>query len=179
MVAKIAFGNLENQTVQKNKWAAGDVVVTDMGAYQHYSVVSDRRCAAGKLMLISATQRNGTVREEPYDIVAGKRNTYVVQTENKRPVSEVLKLAREQIDSWKYCASSNNCEHFKNYVLGLEVTSRQVTAAVGGSIIGATVVASLANAPNTLKLFLGASLGAVIALYTAKATAKRVEDGPA
>jgi hypothetical protein len=48
---------------------AGDVVVTTFGMDQHWSLVSDKFCSLGKNMLISATKRTGTVREEPWDDV--------------------------------------------------------------------------------------------------------------
>ena len=42
----------------------GAAVITDFGPYDHYSIVSDRLGQDGKPMLISHTQRNGTVKEE-------------------------------------------------------------------------------------------------------------------
>jgi hypothetical protein len=48
---------------------AGDVVVTTFGMDPHWSLVSDKFCSLGKNMLISATKRTGTVREEPWDDV--------------------------------------------------------------------------------------------------------------
>ena len=58
----------------------GDLIVTSMGSYEHYSIVSDRRCPLGKLMLLSARAETRTVREEPYDdVVRGKKTGHVRQ----------------------------------------------------------------------------------------------------
>lgn len=163
--------------MQKKEVTAGDVVVTDMGTYQHFSLVSDRRCAAGKPMLISATKRNGTVQEETWDTVVGTKVAYFVSMASNRPVAEVLRVAREQIGQWVYSVSSSNCEHFINYVKGFKVTSRQVTAGAVGALAGATAVASLVDKPNAIKILAGAAIVAGIAVYATRAGEARVHNG--
>ena len=136
----------------------GDVVVSDFGIYQHWSFVSDKICSRGKPMLISATKRNGTVKEETWDTVIQGKNTYITKVAKIKSASEILKAARSKIGKWKYAVKSNNCEHFVKWASGLEVTSTQVVNTTVGLITGAVLVGVVAENPK-LEYFLG---GAVV-----------------
>ncbi|MDY0208342.1 MAG: lecithin retinol acyltransferase family protein [Pseudomonas sp.] len=151
----------------------GDVVVTDFTGYQHWSLVSDKLCEQGKPLLISATKRNGTVREEPWDTVTLGKETYVADVSYARPISEVLAMARSQIGQWRYSLTSNNCEHFVKWVAGLEVSSKQVVSGVAGALVGATAVGLIAEKPTTAKFLGGALLLGGLAVIASKASEKK------
>lgn len=135
----------------------GDVVVSDFGVYQHWSLVSDTTCTNGNPMLISATKRNGTVKEEPWDIVTQGKHTYVADIKYDKPIAEVLSKARTQIEFWNYSVSSKNCEHFVKWVTDLKVSSTQVVAGATGAAVGATLVGLCSENPKMTK-FLGWSV---------------------
>ena len=137
----------------------GDVVASDFGAYQHFSIVSDRVCSMGKYMLISASKRTGTVKEEPFDIATNGKRTYTADVKTTLSAREILFNARNQIDKWKYSVTDSNCEHFINWALGLTVTSRQVVAGVSGATAGAMLVATLSENPKMIKI-----LGSAVAI---------------
>ncbi|MFC0118300.1 lecithin retinol acyltransferase family protein [Pseudoalteromonas xiamenensis] len=141
-----------NQTV-----TAGDIVVSDFGVYQHWSLVSDKICENGQPMLISATARNRTVKEESWEVVTQGKPTYPIKVTYDRPIVAALDLARSQIDMWKYSLTTNNCEHFVKWAVGLEVSSKQVVAGVIGATLGAAIVKAYAENPTTIKM-LGGSL---------------------
>ena len=151
----------------------GDIVVTDFGIYQHWSLVSDQFCDIGKPLLISATKRNGTVSEEPWDIVTHGKETYVANISYSRPISEVLAMARSQIHQWQYSVTSNNCEHFVKWVAGLEVSSKQVVAGITGAVAGATAVGLFAERPTTAKFLGSALLLGGLAVIASKASEKK------
>lgn len=150
----------------------GDVVVTNFGIYQHWSLVTDKICNQGKHMLISATKRNGTVKEEPWEVVTQGNHTYVAHMETTKPAYQIINDARMQIGKWVYSISENNCEHFIKYVSGLEVSSSQLKAGLGGALTGAALVGSLAENPKLIKFLAGALLVGGIAIATAKAMEK-------
>ncbi|WP_170335507.1 lecithin retinol acyltransferase family protein [Ruegeria arenilitoris] len=147
----------------------GDVVATQMGTYQHWSIVTDQYCQFGKPKLISATRRNKTVREEPWDVVVGDRKTIVAELYPKFPVPEILARARSHIDSWEYSALTGNCEHFVAFVTGHEVKSSQVRAGVVGATVGVGLVNSISENPTFLKLLAGAVLVGGIAVLASGA----------
>jgi hypothetical protein len=150
----------------------GDVVVSDFGLYQHWSLVSNRLCDDGRLMLISATERNGTVREESWSTVTKDKNTYIAKMAHSRSLPEVLKSARSKIGTWKYSVTGNNCEHFVKWAAGLEVSSTQVKAGFGGAIAGVALVGAASENPSFIKFLGGALLVAGVAVAVAKATEK-------
>lgn len=153
----------------------GDVVVTNFTGYQHWSLVSDKFCDQGKPLLISATKRNGTVCEEPWDTVTHGKETYVADVSYARPVSEVLAIARSQVGQWRYSVTSSNCEHFIKWVAGLEVSSKQVISGVAGAVIGATAVGLIAERPTTAKFLGGALMLGGLAVIASKATEKKLQ----
>ena len=142
----------------------GHIVATDMGAYQHYSLVTDQKCDKGNWKLISATKRNGTVKEETWDSVVTGRTTYLADYVLTRPLSEVLADARSQIDKWDYEVLNRNCEHFVKWSTGMEISSSQVKAGGGGVLVGLGLVALLSEEPKALKFLTGAFLCAGIAV---------------
>tara|TARA_R110000737_G_C14624499_1_gene494333 strand:- start:11802 stop:12299 length:498 start_codon:yes stop_codon:yes gene_type:complete len=148
----------------------GDVVVSDFGLYQHWSLVTDKLCEQGYPMLISATKRNGTVQEEKWIDVTQGKHTYVTNVSFDRPLSDVLFDARNQIGLWIYSITTNNCEHFVKKVTGLKVTSNQVVGGVAGAAIGATLVATLSENPKAIKILGVAALLAALVVLTVKAT---------
>lgn len=150
----------------------GDVVVSDFGVYQHWSLVTDQVCEQGSPMLISATKRNGTVKEEKWIDVTQGKYTYVTNISFDRPLIDVLADARSQIGSWVYSVTNNNCEHFVKKITGLKVTSKQVTAGITGAAAGATLVATLSENPKAIKILGVAALIGGIAVLAAKATEK-------
>ncbi|KEI70152.1 lecithin retinol acyltransferase family protein [Endozoicomonas elysicola] len=150
----------------------GDVVVTDFGIYQHWSFVSDTVCSRGKPMLISATKRNGTVKEETWDTVTQGKNTYITKVQKVKAPSEILNTARSQIGKWKYSVESNNCEHFVKWASGLEVTSAQVVNTSAGLITGAVLVGVVAENPKFVHFLGGALLVAGIFLALTRASEK-------
>ncbi len=154
---------MQNLTVKP-----GDVVVTDFGPYLHWSLVTDRLCHMGRYMLISATKRNGTVKEETWDEVTQGKKTYVAQVTYTNPLDKVLINARSKIGKWQYSVTDNNCEHFVRWATGLQVTSTQVTAGVGGAVAGATLVSLLSENPKPLKFLGGALFVAGLAMYVTR-----------
>lgn len=150
----------------------GDVVVTNFGIYQHWSIVSDKLCSLGKPYLISATKRNGTVHEEPWDAVTQGEETYVADVSYSRSASEVLAKARSQVNQWRYSVGTNNCEHFAKWATGLEVSSRQVVAGVTGAAVGAAAVGLIAEKPTTAKFLGSAMLLGGLAVFASKASKK-------
>lgn len=154
---------------------AGDVVVTDFGIYQHWSLVSDQISPSGKPTLISATKRTGTVREEDWDTVTQGKRTYVAEVKLSYPVPIVLAQARTQIGKWVYSVTEKNCEHFVKWTTGLEVTSSQVKAGVGGAIAGATLVGMLSENPKFTKFLGGALILGGLAIAITNATAKNTK----
>lgn len=152
------------------KVVPGNVVVTDFGVYQHWSLVSDKVCENGKPMLISATNRNGTVEEESWDEVTQGRNTYVADVTYSRPFNEVIEAARSQISNWKYSVTEKNCEHFVKWATGLEVSSTQVKAGVAGAVIGVSLVGLLSENPKFANFLGGALVIGGLAVLGAKAS---------
>ena len=140
----------------------GDIVATDYGVYDHWSIVSDRFCDAGKHMLISATRRNGTVKEEPWDIVVDGKETVRVPCKSSIKKKLIVAKARREINIWEYSLLNNNCEHFVNWVVGFGVTSKQVDYAINGALIGCSAVALLSDDISTEKLIGGALLGLAV-----------------
>ncbi|MDF9401348.1 lecithin retinol acyltransferase family protein [Vibrio sp. 1180_3] len=146
---------------------AGDIVVSNFGVYQHWSLVSDSFCEKGLPMLISATKRNGTVQEESWDVVTQGKHTYPAEVTYDRSVPEVLELARSQIGKWKYSLTDRNCEHFAKWATGLKVSSTQVVAGTAGAVLGAGLVGLCSENPKFAKFLGGAvALGGLAVLVT-------------
>lgn len=150
----------------------GDVVVTNMGIYQHWSLVSNRVCENGFYKLISASQRTGTVQEESWLEVTQGKKTYVAEYTSAVSVYDALTAARSQIGKWAYSVTGRNCEHFVKWATGLEVTSTQVKAGVAGAAVGAVSVAVLCKEPKLAKFLAGALIVGGIATFVARATEK-------
>lgn len=153
--------------------SAGDIVVSNFGIYQHWSIVSDSLCEKGLPMLISATQRNGTVQEESWDVVTQGKHTYPAKVNYARSVSEVLKLARSQIGKWKYSVTDRNCEHFAKWATGLEMSSTQVVAGATGAVLGASLVGLCSENPKFAKFLGGALALGSLAVLATKAVEKK------
>ena len=151
----------------------GDIVVSNFGVYQHWSLVSDSLCEKGLPMLISATQRNGTVQEESWEVVTKGKHTYPAKVTYDRPVPEVLELARSQIGKWKYSLADRNCEHFAKWATGLKMTSTQVVAGTSGAFLGASLVGLCSEKPKFAKFLGGALALGGLAVLATKAVEKK------
>lgn len=151
----------------------GDVVVSQFGVYQHWSIVSDRICSMGRNLLISATERTGTVKEETWDTVTQGKHTYVAELNSDKSVDQILFDARSQVGAWSYSVMERNCEHFVKWASGLKVSSRQVKGGAGGAIVGGVAVAALSKNPNAIKILGGAVLLAGLVVWAVKATEKK------
>jgi len=161
--------------VNNIKIKPGDAVVTNFNGYQHWSLVSDKQCQSGKPMLISATKRNGTVEEEPWDVVTKGKETYVAEIKTNRTIPEILSIARSQIGKWVYSLTESNCEHFVKWSTGLEITSAQVKSAFIGAATGATLVGLAAKKPNAIKFLTGALIIAGLCVSFSKAREKQID----
>ena len=154
----------------------GDIVATTFGIYQHWSLVTDRVCEYGEPMLISATKRNGTVKEEPWRIVTEGKDTYIVEAKLDGTLTEILARARSQIGKWEYSVTERNCEHFVKWTTRLEFTSSQVNSGILGAATGITLVGILAEKPTFLKFLGGALAIAGVAVMAAKARERKTID---
>ena len=146
----------------------GQMLVTDFGGYQHYSLVSDRFCSDGKPMLISATSRNGTVLEEQFDIVTGGKPTYATGQAPYCP-HRVLDHARSMIGRWEYDVLNNNCEHFANWATGHGKVSMQVRFGLAGTCTAMVIVALTSKKPEFAKYALAVTGLTVLAIWCARA----------
>ena len=153
---------------------AGDVVVSDFGLYQHWSLVTDRFCELGLPMLISATERNMTVQEESWEAVTQGKKTYVTELNYTKPLTEVLAEARSQIGQWSYSLTSKNCEHFVKWSTGLKVSSSQVKAGVGAAGATAAVLGLCSENPKVAKILGWSVLIGGLAVLASKALEKEV-----
>ncbi|EKO3549517.1 lecithin retinol acyltransferase family protein [Vibrio fluvialis] len=152
---------------------AGDVIVSNFGMYQHWALVSDSLCDQGFPMLISATKRNGTVREETWEIVTQGKRTYQAEVRYERPVSEVINLARSQIGKWSYSLTDRNCEHFIKWATGLKISSTQIVAGTTGIILGASLVGLISEKPKFANFLGGALALGGLAVLATKAVEKK------
>jgi len=167
----LAFGHLtltigikkKNMTFE-DRLSPGELIVTSMGAYEHMSIVSDRRCALGKPMLISATKRTNTVLEESYDLVVRGRKTGRAPRQSELPAHAVLEKARSQIRRWEYDPLVRNCEMFANWAAGHKVSSRQVNGAVFGALAGMTATGIIAKNASLPQLAFIALVGGAVGL---------------
>jgi len=66
---------------------------------------------------------------------------------------DAILSARSQINKWAYSITSNNCEHFVKWVTGKEVTSLQVKASVGATLVGGALAAKLLKESTPAKVF--------------------------
>lgn len=149
----------------------GDVVVSDFGLYQHWSLVSDRRCEQGELMLISASKRTGTVREEPWLQVTAGNPSYITDISAEKNLPQLLHDARSRIDDWDYSVTHNNCEHFIKWAVGdKRIRSTQVRASVIGTLAGFAFSTLLGRKFRLLKLAGNAALIGGLALRAARAS---------
>ncbi len=159
--------------MQKTNIHTGDIVVSNFGVYQHWSIVSDTFCENGFPMLISATKRTGTVKEETWDIVTQGKHTYPAKVNYDRPVTEVLELARSKIGSWNYSVSDRNCEHFAKWATGLKVSSTQIVAGTTGAVLGASLVGICSENPKFAKFLTGALALGTLAVIATRAVEKK------
>lgn len=113
------------------------LVIVHMGLYQHWALMSDRMMN-GKPMLISNTLRNGTVQEEPWDMVVGNRKFEVHNLQISTSPFIILAKARSFVNKVKYDLLQYNCEHFVREMITGVAKSTQVKRALtlGGITIG-------------------------------------------
>lgn len=154
----------------------GDIVVTTFGMYQHWSLVSDRKGPDGDYMLISATKRNGTVREEEWSVVTQGKPTYITRYRSEKPLTDVLETARGQIDEWHYSVARSNCEHFVKWATGLKLSSRQVRACIEGAVIGGVIAGLATRKPDWRNVLGGAVMAAGLAVVASRARKRKGTD---
>lgn len=154
----------------------GNIVVTTFGLYQHWSLVTDKRCDQGHYMLISATKRNGTVKEEPWHVVTQGKPSYITPLKSNQPLDEVLAKARQEIDQWQYSVSKRNCEHFVKWVTGMKLSSRQVKAGIEGAVLGGIAGGMVGEKPHWARVLGGAVAVAGLAMVSSRA--KKAEPAP-
>ncbi|EIF8949807.1 H-REV 107-related protein [Vibrio cholerae] len=134
----------------------GDVIVSrfmfGIVPYQHWALASDKRCSKGYCYLISASERTGTVREEPAEDVIQGAPSYKADIVFKKSIPDVIEQARSQIDKWKYSLKDSNCEQFVNWAAGLGITSKQVVNGAALGVLGSTTTALLCEKPTWLKI---------------------------
>lgn len=164
-----------NQVIM-NQVEPGDVVVSEFDGYQHYAIVSDTRGPDGKPNLISATNRNKTVKEEPWDTVTKGRHTYVASCNCQFSPDEIVQRAKSKTNHWCYDVLTNNCEHFVFWVISGNTSSTQVKGAVGGGIVGFGLTHLLSDNPTTEEKFFGSLLGAFFGVQMSKAPHKIKEE---
>ncbi len=144
---------------------AGDIVETDFSVYKHYAVVSDRICSKGYPMLISASRRNGTVKEEPWDRVTGGKETKLVRKcKSREEAYSIIEKARSEVDKWQYSMVKRNCEHFVNWAVTGELSSKQVRNGLVGGGLGVAGVALSSENPKVAKIILGGLVCAMLAV---------------
>jgi len=154
----------------------GDVVVTNFEFYQHWSVVTDRKCKDGHYMLISATSRTGTVHEEPWSEVTQGNKTYVVNLDSSNMnLSKLLVLARSQIAVWKYSLFNSNCEHFVKWVYGLGMISLQLTAGNAGLFVGVILAFFFTWDIHILNLFMSSVVTGPLFIFSVKVPERSLE----
>ena len=154
----------------------GDVVVTQLGAYQHWALCTDKKCPGGNYMLISATKRTLTVKEEPWAIVTHGKPSYVVDIGSNKTVSEVLAQARSYINKWQYSVRKRNCEHFVKKCLGLKAESSQVNAAIAAGALSAVAIAAFSEKPKKFTLLGTVFTAAGLAVMANKAPRKILKE---
>lgn len=142
----------------------GDLIVTSMGSYEHYSIVSDRRCPLGKPKLISARAETRSVHEEPYDDVVRGNKTGRPRWQPELPAHVILENARSQIGKWRYNYVTQNCETFANWACGLKPGSRQVGGVLVGIAISLGATKMMANNPRPSACLAVACIGGLAGL---------------
>ncbi|WP_370293619.1 lecithin retinol acyltransferase family protein [Thalassolituus sp.] len=148
----------------------GDVIVVDCGAFDHFALASDTYCASGKPMLIGASQRTGTVKEEAWGTVVGNNRYKIVKAANRQSAEDTLQRAKSRINSWSYNLAFRNCEHFVNWARHLEPESKQVLAAGTAGTIAGVATQLMCESPKLWKTALGIGVGALIGVQLAKRT---------
>ncbi len=139
----------------------GHIVISDFGFYNHYSIISDRIGDDGQPMLISLTERNGTVKEENWTTATQGRPTKLFNTDGPLSPSKALQRARSQIGKVNYSLFSCNCEHFARWAYGLPVESKQIVGGVVGAGLGYAVARSLGAKPvaSCVAVFILSAIG--------------------
>jgi hypothetical protein len=146
----------------------GDVLAVFCTAYTHYSIISDQQGLDNKPMLISASNRTGTVREEVWSNVVGTAKVKVHPKPENIATSVVLENARSQIGSWTYSLKDQNCEHFVNWCSGLGLNSKQVrNAALAGGLL-AFATALIAKDGRVIKTSIALVGGAALGVAATK-----------
>lgn len=115
---------------------AGAIVVIKMRGYEHYAIVSDRFDYDGWPMLISLSQRLGTVAEESWHSVTQGYEITLSTVTGELDDRTVLQRARTKIGIENYNGLLNNCENFARWTHDLAAISRQVIAPTVGGATG-------------------------------------------
>ena len=117
-------------------YSTGAIVTILFNGFKHFAIVSDRYFN-GKPMLISLSNRTGTVCEEAWDKCTQGRKVELAKDQGILPSWQVLIRAKSLLGKIGYRLWDQNCEHFARWTHGLKVESKQVqNYAVAGLAIG-------------------------------------------
>ena len=157
-------------TILQTQFNPGDVLAISCGIYTHYTIISDQYGPDAKPMLISASNRTGTVREEIWSNVI--TNEKIKHHPKPRSVSAetVLKRARSQAGSWSYNLLNRNCEHFVNWCTGLGLNSKQIKWGAGLGLSTALLIYAFSNDHRVLKAGAGLIVGTATGVALSKNT---------
>lgn len=148
----------------------GDIISLNCITYNHYAVISDRMGPDFKPMLISASSRTGTVREEVWsNVIANEKIKRHPRPHFIEP-NLVLANARSQIGRWTYHLANRNCEHFVNWCSGLGLKSRQVKWGASLGVAATLATFFLTEDKRALKTGAGLLVGTSAGVLLGKST---------
>ncbi len=148
----------------------GDIVAVDCVTYTHYAIVSDHMGPDFKPMLISASSRTGTVREEVWSrVITGETIKHHPKPKSIDSAT-VLVNARSQIGRWTYSLANRNCEHFVNWCSGFGFSSKQVKWGGALGLVAALATLLLSEDKRALKTGAGLLVGTSAGVLLAKST---------
>ena len=147
----------------------GDVVVSNFAGYQHWSIVSDRKCNKNNYMLISANRRSGTVSEESFEVVTQNSQTFKVSGFEGIKNNSLIGRARACVGKWKYSFIKANCEHFVFFILTGNANSEQVNNGLAGGFGALLGVAITSKKLHVSQLILILGLAGYISVFATRA----------
>jgi hypothetical protein len=147
---------------------SGDIIAIYCGLFVHYSIISDRLGPDLKPMLISASNRTGTVSEEAWNNVLSNEKTKHYPKPSHIKAYTILEKARSQIGSWSYSLTNRNCEHFVHWCTGFGISSKQVKLGAGLGIAAGLLTYACTKDHKALKATAGLIAGTVTGVTISK-----------